>query len=106
ECRGSWMRGRRVAVMVLDRGQMLDQEVPPPRAVGEERAPLVQRLRVDLAPLGRAPRPAAAAPATVTHRPALRLALWVGPVLHAHSQPPAGELNPFCARNNPVRTMA
>ncbi len=54
------MGGGQMAVMVLDQMQMLDQQVAPARAVGEQRAHFVERLRVDLAAFGRARRPAAA----------------------------------------------
>ena len=55
------MRGGEMAVVVLDQMQMLDQQIAPARPVGEQRAHLVERRRVDLAALGRARRPAAAA---------------------------------------------
>ena len=54
------MRGGEMAVMVLDQMQMLDQEIAPARPVGEQRAHFIERLRIDLAALGRARRPAAA----------------------------------------------
>ena len=54
------MRGGEMAVMVLDQMQMLDQQVAPARPVGEQRAYLIERRRVDLAALGRARRPAPA----------------------------------------------
>ena len=54
------MRGGEMAVVVLDQMQMLDQQIAPARAVAEQRAHLVERLRIDLAALGRAPRLAAA----------------------------------------------
>ena len=54
------MRGGDVAVLVLDQMQMLDQQVAPARAVGQQRRDLVERLRIDLAALGRAARLAAA----------------------------------------------
>ena len=55
------MRGGQMAVAVLDQMQMFDQQIAPARPVGEQRAHLVERRRVDLAALGRARRPAAAA---------------------------------------------
>ena len=55
------MRGGEMAVMVLDQMQMLDQQIAPARPVGEQRAHFVERLRIDLATLGRARRTAAAA---------------------------------------------
>ena len=51
-----------MAVLVLDEMQVLDQQVAPARPVAEQRLHLVQRLRIDLAALGRAARPLAAAP--------------------------------------------
>ena len=54
------MRGGQMPVMVLDQMQMLDQQIAPARPVGEQRAHLVERRRVDLAALGRARRPAPA----------------------------------------------
>ena len=50
------MRGREIAVVVLDEMQMLDQQVAPARPVVEQRAHLVERLKVDLAALRRAAR--------------------------------------------------
>ena len=54
------MRGRQMAVPVLDQMQMLDQEIAPPRPRAQQRAHLVERARIDLPALGGAPRPAAA----------------------------------------------
>ena len=54
------MRGGEMAVMVLDQMQMLDQQIAPARPVGEQRAHLVERRRIDLTALGRARRPAPA----------------------------------------------
>ena len=54
------MRGREMAVAVLDQVQVLDQQVAPALALTQQRAHLVERARVDLAPLR---RPARAAPA-------------------------------------------
>ena len=47
------MAGVQAAVVVLQQMQVLDQEVAPARAVAEERAHLVERLRIDLPPLRR-----------------------------------------------------
>ena len=55
------MRGGEMAVAVLDQVQVLDQQVAPARPVAEQRAHLVERLRLDLAALRRARRLAAAA---------------------------------------------
>ena len=68
------MRGGEIAVRVLDQMQMLDQEIAPARAVAEQRAHLVERLRVDLAALGRTSR------AVAPSRPG---SLIVGPRVHA-----------------------
>src|SRR5262249_54833242 len=57
------MRGRKVAVTVLDQMQMLDQEIALARALAEQRAHLLDRLRLELATLGGAPGPPAAASA-------------------------------------------
>ena len=55
------MRGREMPVAVLDQVQMLDQQIAPALAIAQQRAHLVERLRIDLAAFGRPPRPAAAA---------------------------------------------
>ena len=68
------MGGREAAVRVLDQMQVLDQEIAPPWPVAEQRAHLVERLRVDLAALGRTPR------AVAPSRPG---GLIVGPRVHA-----------------------
>ena len=63
---GGQMRGGQMTVMILDEMQMLDQEIAPPRPVGQQRQHLLERLRVDLPALRRARRPApASAPARV-----------------------------------------
>ena len=54
------MGGGEVAVMVLDEVQVLDQQVAPARAVGEQRAHFIERGRIDLAALRRARRAAPA----------------------------------------------
>ena len=54
------MRGGDMAVMVLDQMQMLNQQIAPARPVGEQRAHLVERRRIDLTALGRARWPAPA----------------------------------------------
>ena len=53
------MRGGEMAVFVLDQMQMLDQQIAPARPVAEQRADLVERLRIDLTALRRAARAAA-----------------------------------------------
>ena len=53
------MRGREMAVAVLDQVQVLDQEIALAAARAEQRANLIDRRRIDLAALGRAARPAA-----------------------------------------------
>ena len=57
--RGEVRRGK-MAVAILDQMQMLDQEIAPARPVAEQRAHLIERPRVNLTPLRRAPRTAAA----------------------------------------------
>ncbi len=47
------MRGREVAVRVLDQVQMLDQQVAPPRPLAQKALHLGQRRLVELPPLGR-----------------------------------------------------
>ena len=47
------MRGREMAVAVLNQMQMLDQEIAPALAVAEQRAHLLERPRIDLAAFGR-----------------------------------------------------
>ena len=54
------MRGRQVAVVVLDQMQVFDQQIAPARPVGEQRTHFIERLRIDLAALGGARRAAAA----------------------------------------------
>ena len=54
------MRGGEMAVPILDQVQVLDQEIAPALAIAEQRAHLVERLRVDLAAFGRASRLTAA----------------------------------------------
>ena len=46
------MRGREMAVAVLDQVQVLDQQIAPARPVAEQRLHLLERLVVDLPPLG------------------------------------------------------
>ena len=50
-----------MAVVILDQMQMLDQQIALARPVGEKRAHLIQRGRIDLAALGRTRALAAAA---------------------------------------------
>ena len=50
------MRGGEIAVAVLDQVQVLDQQIAPALALAEQRAHLVERLRLDLPALGRLPR--------------------------------------------------
>ncbi len=54
------MRGRKMAVVVLDQMQMLDQQIAAALALAKQRADLFERLRIDLAALRRARRPAPA----------------------------------------------
>ena len=80
------MRGGEMAVAVLDQVQMLDQQVAPARAVAEQRLDLGKRRRIDLPPLRRARRPAAAG----------LMLVWCGhchnasPRTAVHSLPPCG----------------
>ena len=46
------MRGGEIAVLVLDQMQMLDQQIAPALALAEQRTDLVERLWLDLRPLG------------------------------------------------------
>ena len=55
------MRGRKIAVLILNEVQMLNQEIAPARPIGQECTHFNQRLRVDLTALWRAGR---ATPAT------------------------------------------
>jgi hypothetical protein len=50
-----------MAAVVLDQMQVLDQEIAPARALPEQRPHVRERLRIDLAALGGAPRPPASA---------------------------------------------
>jgi hypothetical protein len=50
------MRGRDVAVAILNQMKVLDQEIAAARPLAEEIANFRERLRVDLPPLGRKPR--------------------------------------------------
>ncbi len=54
------MGGGNIAVLILDEMKMLDQQIAPARPVGEQRPDFDQRLRIDLASLGRARRAASA----------------------------------------------
>jgi hypothetical protein len=47
--------------LILDEMQVFDQQVAPARLIGQKGLDLLERLRVDLPPLGRSRRPAAAA---------------------------------------------
>ena len=47
-----------MAVVILDQMQVLDEQIAPARPIDEERLHLLKRLRIDLAALGRARRPA------------------------------------------------
>ena len=54
------MRGREMAVAVLDEMQVLDQQIAPARPVAEQRTHLVERRRIDLAAFRRLRRAALA----------------------------------------------
>jgi 7,8-dihydro-6-hydroxymethylpterin-pyrophosphokinase len=45
-----------MSILVLDQMQVLDQEITLPRARAEQRAHLLERLRIDLPALWGAPR--------------------------------------------------
>jgi len=47
------MRGRDLAISVLDQVQIFDQQIAPPRLVAEQLLDLMAGDRIDLAPLGR-----------------------------------------------------
>ena len=66
------MGGREMTVAVLDQMQMLDQEIAPAFALAKERAHLFERLRIDLAALRRARRPAPAGSPAVVRRQSRR----------------------------------
>src|SRR5262252_6288909 len=63
----SKMRSRQISVVILNKVQVLDQEVSSARAVSQERAHFHQGLWIDLAALWRARR----APSALALRPAL-----------------------------------
>ena len=90
----SEMRGREMAVMVLDQMQMLDQQIAPARPVGEQRLHVVQRGRIDLAAFRRARRLAAAG--------AFAAAVGTRRRLNIHCFLPGHDLKPFQALDNPV----
>jgi hypothetical protein len=50
------MRGREVAVLILDEMQVLDQQIAAARTVQQQVPDFLERLRIDLAALGRARR--------------------------------------------------
>jgi hypothetical protein len=56
------MRRRKMAELVLDEMEMLDQEIAPARPVAEQRLNFVKRLGIDLAALRGCRRAATAAP--------------------------------------------
>src|SRR5262249_29539605 len=61
----SKMRGREMAVAILDEMEVLDQEIASALAVSEQRSDLVERARIDLAAfrrLGRSPPARAVCP--------------------------------------------
>ena len=75
---GGKMRGRKVAVAVLDQMQMLDEEIAPALALAEQRAHFIERPRIDLTALRRARRPAAAGSTVAIGRQSRRM------LVHAH----------------------
>ena len=62
------MRGGEAAVAVLDQMQVLDQKVAPALALAQQRAHLLERARIDLAPLRRSGRLAPPAARLVVDR--------------------------------------
>jgi hypothetical protein len=46
------MRSRQVAIVILNKVEMLDQQVAAARPVGQQRADFFKRIRVDLAAFG------------------------------------------------------
>ena len=62
------MGGRQITVLILNQMKVLDQQIAPARPVGEQPAHLLERLRIDLAALGRARRAAAATRAVAPER--------------------------------------
>ncbi len=92
------MRGGEMAVAVLDQVQVLDQQVAPALALAEQRAHLVERLRVDLAAFGRASRLAAASGVGAVSCGSRRH-------LNVHCLLRCAGLNPSKIRDNPVPGM-
>src|SRR5579864_3453717 len=93
---GDEMRGRQMTVMVLNEMQMLDQKIAPPRPVGEQGLDVGGRMRIDLAALGRARRPApAGSPA-----PVRRQGRWLLGYTHFSSRNP--KTGPQSCRNSPM----
>jgi hypothetical protein len=61
-----------MTVAILDQVQMLDQQIAPTRARAKERTYFVKRVRLDLATLWRARRPASTHSAAAVARRILR----------------------------------
>src|SRR5215472_11086341 len=59
--KGGKVRGREIAVAILNKMQVLDQQIAAALAIAEQRADVRERLRIDLATLRGARRPAPAA---------------------------------------------
>ena len=74
------MRGRKIAVVVLDEVQMLDQQIAPAIALVQQRPDLRERRRVDLPALGSTRR---AAPACGGGAPIVPAAEGVTPSVRA-----------------------
>ncbi len=91
------MRRREKTVLVLDQMQMLDQEIAAALAFAEQRAHFGERLRVDLAALGRAARPARARGCVIASGRRRNL--------NIHRRSPAAELNPSIVPDNPLLPM-
>jgi hypothetical protein len=94
------MRRGDVTVLVLNKMQMLDEEIAAARAVGEQGRNFRFCARIDLAALGRTARFLAAArrPGTIAIQTRRR-------ALDVHCSSPAPDLNLSKLPNNPVRDM-
>ena len=54
------VRSRKIAIVVLNKMQMLDEQIAPARPIGQQRQHVGERDRIDLTALGRTGRPAPA----------------------------------------------
>jgi hypothetical protein len=67
------MRRREMAIAVVDLVQMLDQEIAPPRLIGEQRAHFGERLRIDDAALRNRANPGLHAKTRIIGQPSATL---------------------------------